>query len=95
MKSSNLPVIIYIAAAGLSIIISLGEGRFGVGSMLILLLTFPWSASMIIFAWVLIHDGARALLIFLIPLASLNAFLIYRLTNRRKGGRQDSGSPAA
>ena len=35
---------------------------------------------MMIFAWTLIHDGARSLLVFLVPFAVLNCFLLYKLT---------------
>jgi hypothetical protein len=45
---------------------------------------------MMFFAWALIHDGARSLLIFLIPFAILNLFLLFKMPGwfhkLRRGG---------
>jgi hypothetical protein len=59
----------------------------GIGSILTLMLTLPWSLTMFLFMWTLIHNGASSLLIFLIPFAALNAFLIYRVTNLERRNR--------
>lgn len=90
MKSNKLIVIIYLVVTGFSMFICISEGYLGIGSLLTMIFTLPWSVSMIFFAWALIHDGARSLLVFLIPFAGLNAFIIYRVTNmRRARGRKD------
>jgi len=44
---------------------------------------------MILFAWTLAHDGARSLLVFLVPFAVLNCFLLYKLTTRQAKRRRD------
>jgi hypothetical protein len=95
-KAMTLLAMIYLALAGVSFVISEGEGYLGIGSALSLLLTLPWSLTMIVFTWALIHDGARSLLLFLIPFALLNCFLLYKTPGwwERRRNRA-SKSPAA
>jgi hypothetical protein len=80
MKRSLIPVLIYAALAIVAFIKCMGEGYWGIGTSASLLLTLPWSTSMTFFLWALIHDGARALLIFLVPFAALNGFILYKIT---------------
>lgn len=46
---------------------------------------------MAFFVWALIHDGARSLMVFLIPFALLNTFLLFKMPGwfrkMRGGGR--------
>jgi hypothetical protein len=68
------------------------EEHWGWSTSLILLLTLPWSiAAFVLFGWTLIHDGARSLLVLLVPFAAINAFLLAQLpswlTTRRRSGR--------
>jgi len=79
MKTSKLLAIIYLVVASISFLISAGEGYWGIGSTLSLLLTLPWSLTMVVFVWALIHDGARSLLICLIPFALLNCYLLCKM----------------
>jgi hypothetical protein len=95
MKANKLLAIIYLAVASVSFLISAGEGYWGNGSTLSLLLTLPWSLTMVVFAWALIHDGARSLLIFLIPFALLNCFLLYKMPGWWKRWRSRASKPAA
>ena len=95
MRLNKLVVILYIAICLVSFLISAGEGYWGTGSTLSLLLTLPWSLSMIFFAWTLAHDGARSLLVFLVPFAVLNCFLLYKLTTRWVKRRHAPDKPAA
>ena len=95
MKLSKLPAFIYLALALISFVVCTGEGRWGIGTSLSLLLTLPWSVTMVIFMWAIAHDGARSLLIFLIPFAGLNFFLLYEIPGwlSRLGG--GNGNTAA
>jgi hypothetical protein len=95
MKSGKFPAFIYLAIVSLSFIVCAGEGRWGIGTSLSLLLTLPWSVAMVIFTWVIAHDGARSLLIFLIPSAGLNFFFLYKTPGWLKKGRDSDGNPAA
>jgi hypothetical protein len=95
MKLSKLPAFIYLAVVSVSFIICMGEGRWGTGTSLSLLLTLPWSVSMVIFMWVIAHDGARSLLIFLVPFAGLNFFLLYKIPGWLRKGRESGRDPAA
>jgi hypothetical protein len=95
MKPGKLPAFIYLATVSISFIICAGEGRWGMGTSLSLLLTLPWSLSMVIFMWVIAHDGTRSLLIFLIPFAGLNFFLLYKTPGWLKTGRESDGAPPA
>ena len=95
MHLNKLLVVLYIAICAVAFFLSAGEGFWGKGSTLSLLLTLPWSLSMIFFAWVLIHDGIRSLLVFLAPFAALNALLIYKLTTRWFERPPDPDKPAA
>ena len=82
MRLNKIVVILYLIPCVVSFLMSASEGYWGGGSSLSLLLTLPWSLSMIFFAWALIHDGTRSLMIFLVPFAVLNSFLLYKLTTR-------------
>jgi len=95
MGLNKLVVILYLAICVVSFFISAGEGYLGTGSTLSLLLTLPWSLSMIFFAWALIHDGARSLLVFLVPFAAVNGVLLYKLTTRWVKRWHDPDKPAA
>jgi hypothetical protein len=87
MKINKVLLLTYLAAVGATIIITIEEEYLGIGSILTLMLTLPWSLTMLLFMWTLIHNGASSLLIFLVPFAVLNAFLIYRLTNQERRNR--------
>ncbi len=76
------PSIIYLAVCVAVFYLTAGEGRLGWSSGLSLLLTLPWSVLTLVFAWVLIHDGARVLLWFLVPFSWLNAYLIHLLARK-------------
>lgn len=80
----KLPPLLYLVIVSVFMFIGAREGYLGLGSMLTLLLTLPWSLIMAFFMWGLVHGGISSLSIFLIPFALLNGYLIYRLTNRRK-----------
>jgi hypothetical protein len=95
VKLSKLPAFIYLALVSISFIVCMGEGRWGIGTSFSLLLTLPWSMTMVIFMWAIAHDGARSLLIFLIPFAGLNFFLLYKIPNWLKKARESGGNPAA
>jgi hypothetical protein len=94
MRLSHILVIVYLVLCIASFLMSAGEGYWGRGSTLSLLLTLPWSLAMIFFAWTLIHDGARSLIVFLVPFAVLNSLLLYKSTNwwtnRRVNRRKDA-----
>jgi hypothetical protein len=47
---------------------------------------------MIIFMWVLVHDGASSLLVFLVLFAGLNFFLLNKIPARLKKGRANGGN---
>lgn len=80
----KLMVIVYVLLCAVAFILSTGEGYFGIGSGFSMLLTLPWSfLALFFFSWVLVHDGARSILVFLVPLAVLNAVLLYKLTTRK------------
>ena len=95
MKANKLPAFIYLGLAIVSFIRCTSEGYWGIGTSLSLLLTLPWSLSMVIFMWAIAHDGARSLLIFLIPFAGLNFFFIYKIPDWLKRRRDKSPRPAA
>ena len=95
MKLHKLPAFTYLVFAIVSFIKCTGEGYWGSGTDLSLLLTLPWSLAMIVFAWTIAHDGARSLLIFLIPFAGLNFFLLYKTPDWLKKRREDNSRPAA
>jgi hypothetical protein len=90
MKPRHLLPIFYLLAVILAFIKCTSEGYWGTGTSASLLLTLPWSFSMMFFAWALIHDGARSLLIFLIPFAGLNLVLLFKMPvwfgKSRRGG---------
>ena len=95
MKANKLPAFIYLGLAILSFMKCAVEGYWGIGSSLSLLLTLPWSLSMVIFMWAIAHDGARSLLIFLVPFAGLNFFFMYKMPDCLKRRRKKSPRPAA
>ena len=94
MRLSHIVVIVYLVLCVASFLMSAGEGYWGTGSTLSLLLTLPWSLAMMFFAWMLIHDGARSLIVFLVLFAVLNSFVLYKWTswwaNRRANRRKDA-----
>jgi len=79
MKVIKLPAFIYLGLVILRFVKCTGEGYWGIGTSLSLLLTLPWSLSMVIFMWAIAHDGTRSLLIFLIPFAGLNFFFLCKI----------------
>ncbi|MGE0132068.1 MAG: hypothetical protein AB7U82_28635 [Blastocatellales bacterium] len=95
MKANKLPAFIYLVLVIVSFIFCIGEGMWGIGTTLSLLLTLPWSVSMVIFMWTIAHDGARSLMIFLIPFAALNFFLLYRTPDWLIRRRGNGNKPAA
>jgi len=95
IKANKLPSFTYLALVIVSFIICIGEGMWGAGTTLSLLLTLPWSVSMVIFMWVIAHDGARSLMIFLVPFAALNFFLLYRMPDWLKRERENGNKPVA
>ena len=95
MRLSKLPAFIYLALVIVSFIVCVGEGYWGIGTSLSLLLTLPWSVTMVIFMWAIAHDGARSLLIFLIPFAGLNFFFLYKIPGWLRKARRQGGDPAA
>jgi hypothetical protein len=92
MKLSKLPAFIYLALVIISFIVCMGEGRWGTGTSLSLLLTLPWSVTMIFFMWALVHDGASSLLVFLVLFAGLNFYLLYKIPARMKKGSANGGN---
>jgi len=93
MKANKLPCFIYLALVIVSFIICIGEKTWGTGITLSLILTLPWSA-MVIFIWSVAPEGARSPMIFLIPLPALNFFLLYRMPDWLKKGRENGNKPA-
>ena len=91
MRLSHILVILYLMACVASFFMSASEGYWGRGSTFSLLLTLPWSVAMMFFAWTLIHDGARSLIVFLVPFAVLNSFLLFKLTTRWTNQRVKRG----
>ena len=89
MKRNKIPAFTYLALVITAFIKCMGEGYWGNGTSLSLLLTLPWSFSMVIFMWAIAHDGARSLLIFLVPFAGLNFFLLYNLPKWLKKPSRD------
>ena len=83
MKLSKLPFIVYSVLVVISFAVCLGESDWGMGTSMSLLLTLPWSLTMVFFTWTLAHDGARSLMIFLVPFAGLNLFLLYKVRGIR------------
>jgi hypothetical protein len=80
MKPRHLPAFIYLALSVVAFIFCAREGgHLGLASEFSLALTFPWSLSMILFSWGIIHDGARSVLIFLVPFALVNFFIMLKL----------------
>ena len=45
---------------------------------------------MMLFMWTLAHDGASSLMVFLVPFAALNIFLLYKIPGWLKSERQAS-----
>jgi len=95
MKANKLPSFIYLALVIVSFIIYMGEKMWGAGTTLSLLLTLPWSVSMVIFMEAIAHDVGRSLMLILIPFAALNFFLLYRMPDWLKKGRENGNKPAA
>ena len=85
----------YLALAAFSLLMCSFEKHLGGGSALSLIVTLPWSLSMLIFGWVLIHDGARSLLVFLVPFAALNFFLLFKGPGWLKTRRSGDDKPVA
>ena len=81
MKLDRIPASIYLIAVAYAFIRCTYEGYWGGATNLSLLLTLPWSLSMSIYAWGITHDGARSLMIFLVPFAALNFFILLKMTN--------------
>jgi len=80
----------YIALVILLVVFS-PSGRFDLfWSGSVLLLTFPWSASLLLFAWAIIHDGLKSvfLLPFIFVFAGVNAYFIYRLGEKHERSRK-------
>lgn len=78
MNATKIPAFVYLILVILAFITCTSEGYWGNATSLSLILTLPWSISMTVFMWTIAHDGASSLLVFLIPFAALNFFLIYR-----------------
>jgi hypothetical protein len=79
MTVSKLPSILYSALVVIAFAVCLNEGSWGIGTSMSLLLTLPWSLTMVFFTWTLAHNGASSLMIFLVPFAGLNLFLLYKM----------------
>lgn len=79
MKLDKIPALIYLIVVLYAFIKSTYEGYWGDSTTLGLLMTLPWSLSMSIYAWGIAHDGARSLMIFLIPFAALNFFILLKM----------------
>jgi hypothetical protein len=79
MQLRKLPAFIYLGSVTIPLIVCMGEGYWGMGSSLSLLLALPWSVSMFVFLWTIAHDGARSLLLFLILFSGLNFFLLFKI----------------
>ena len=94
MKANKLPSFIYLALVIVSFIIFAGEKTLGAGTTLSMLLTLPWSA-IVIEVWTVAHNGAQSPMIFLTPFAALNFFLLYRMPDWLKKGRENGNRPAS
>jgi hypothetical protein len=96
MKARHLPAFIYLVLVSFAITTCATEAELGLGTLMTFLLTLPWSMSMVIFAWTFMHDGARSLLVFLVPFAGLNFFLLFKLMgHNRRADRDSLSGPAA
>ena len=84
MKPSQIAALFYVAMVVLSFIKCGSEGYWGVGTSFSLLFTLPWSLLMVVFMWAIAHDGARSLLVFLVPFAAINTILIFTFSNWTK-----------
>jgi hypothetical protein len=89
MKLEKTPASIYLIVVAYAFIRCTYDGFWGDATTLSLLLTLPWSLSMSIYAWGLIHGGAGSLMIFLIPFAALNFFILLKMPSWFRKRRQN------
>ena len=81
MKLDKIPAAIYLIVVAYAFIRCTYEGYWDDATTLSLLLTLPWSLSMSIYAWGITHGGAGSVMIFLIPFATLNFFILLKMPN--------------
>jgi uncharacterized membrane protein YfhO len=87
---SSVLASVYIVLV-ITLVVLSPNGRFDeFWSGSVLLLTLPWSVSLFLFAWLIIHDGIKSALIlsFIFVFAGVNAYLLYRIGAKFERGRK-------
>jgi hypothetical protein len=90
MKKSLMVIGIYLIAVAVSIFFSFNfEGSINAGWTLVLfVLTLPWSFVTILFMWALIHGaGLEMFTVMFFSFAVINSFLIYLIFGKNKSAK--------